>query len=552
MSTRPDRHGAGAGASRTSADLAVLGARIRTLDPARPFATAVGVRNGVIVAVGSDAQVQEACDARTEVLDGTRLTIVPGLVDSHLHPLWAADFAVGVDASGIVDAEELRAALRRERGRVGPDAVVRAWRIDYALFAGERMDGRVLEHLAGGPALVVFFDLHTYLATPSVLTMAGITGDEDFGEAAEIVVRHGRPTGELREFPAFFRVAEAVPGVTQADRLDRVAALLGELNAAGITGAHAMDGSPEAFELLRELEGSGRLTVRLVVPLWVKPAHGPDVLDAYAGLVDERGELWRGGVAKFFIDGVVETGTAWLEDPDVNGDGMRPYWPDPERYAETVVRFASAGFQCATHAVGDRAVRATLDAYRAAGPAARGRHRIEHLETLPDALVRAVAEEGVVASMQPLHMQWRAPDGSDAWAQRLGPRRTSRAFRAQDLLSAGALVTLGSDWPVASFDPRLGMAWARLRRAPGAAETSVLEPSQRMAASVTLEGYTTAPAATVGEEAVAGRITVGRRADMTGLSADPVDTRADDLLHLTVRLTMVAGRVVHRGAGVGS
>lgn len=552
MTTHPDPHPAGAAMPRASADLAVLGARIRTLDPARPWATAVAVRDGVVVAVGSDAEVRAACDARTELLDGSGLAVVPGLVDSHLHPLWAADLAVGVDASGIVDVEGLRAALRRERERVGPEAVVRAWSVDYALFADGRMDGRVLEELAGGPALVIMFDLHTYLATPSVLAMAGVTGGEDFGEASEVVVRDGRPTGELREFPAFFRVADALPGVTRAARLDRVAAVFGELNAAGLTGAHAMDGSPDSFELLRELEGSGRLSVRLVVPLWVKPSLGPEVLEEYAGLVGEHGVLWRGGVAKFFIDGVVETGTAWLEAPDTQGDGTRAYWPEPERYAAEVGRFTRAGFQCATHAIGDRAVRAALDAYRAAGPARRGTHRIEHLETLPDAELERVAREGIVASMQPLHMQWRAPDGSDAWAQRLGPERTRRAFRTQDLLAAGALVTLGSDWPVASFDPRLGMAWARLRRAPGAPEGTVLEPEQRLDALATLHGYTTAPAAVVGEGAVSGRICVGRRADLTAFSADPVDTDADELPGLGVGLTVVAGRVVHRGPGLGS
>jgi predicted amidohydrolase YtcJ len=548
MTVTPEAGRAGAAA----ADLAVIGARIRTLDPARPLATAVAVRDGVIVAVGSDAEVREACDARTEVLDGSGLSVVPGLTDSHLHPLWAADLAVGVDAGGIVDVEELRAVLRRERDRVGPDAVVRAWSVDYALFEGDRMDGRVLEELAGGPALAIMFDLHTYLATHSVLAMTGVTGAEAFGDASEIVVRDGRPTGELREFPAFFRVADALPGVTRAERLDRVAAVFGELNAVGVTAGHAMDGSPESFELLRELEASGRLTVRLVVPLWIKPAHGDDELDAYARLADEHGKLWRGGVAKFFIDGVVETGTAWLEEPDTQGGGTKAFWPEPERYAEEVGRFARAGFACATHAIGDRAVRAALDAYRAAGPAARGVHRIEHLETLPDDLLQRVVEEGVAASMQPLHMQWRAPDGSDPWAQRLGPARTARAFRTQDLHRAGALVALGSDWPVASFDPRLGMAWARLRRAPGAAETAVLEGAQRLDALTALCGYTTAPAAVAGESAVSGRITVGRRADLTALSADPVDTPADELPDVAVALTVVAGRVVHRGPGLRS
>jgi predicted amidohydrolase YtcJ len=532
---------------RAAADLAIVGARVRTLDPARPAATAVAIRDGVIVAVGDDDEIRAACDGATELIDGAGLSVVPGLTDSHLHPIWAADLVVGADAGGIVEVEVLRTALRAERARVGPEGVVRAWSVDYALFAGARMDGRVLEELAGGPALVIFFDLHTYLATPSVLRMAGVTGEERFAEMSEIVCRDGVPTGELREFPAFFRVADALPGMTHAARLDRVAAIFGELNAAGLTGAHAMDGSPETFALLRELEAGGRLTMRLVVPLWIKPSHDDALLESYVGLRDEQGALWRGGAAKFFIDGVVETGTAWLDEPDTHGDGQRPFWPDPARYAEVVRRFGDAGFQCVTHAIGDRAVRTVLDAYAAAGHPVRGRHRIEHLETLPDDLLRRLlSARDVAVSMQPVHMKWRRRDGSDEWAQRLGPERAGRAFRTGDLLGGGALLALGSDWPVAPYDPRLGMAWARLRRRPGDVDLPAFEPEQRLDAEAALRGFTAAAAQVVGDEATGGRIVPGLRADLTATRGDLVDTPADELLGVEMALTIVGGRVVHR------
>jgi predicted amidohydrolase YtcJ len=536
--------------ARAAADGAVIGARIRTLDPAQPTASAVAWRDGVIVAVGDDAEVRAACDGRTEILAGGGLALVPGLVDTHIHPMWASDFAVGVDTSGCRDRDALAAALRAERERVGPEGVVRAWSVDYAHFAGAPLDGRTLEELAGGPALAVFFDLHTYLATPSVLALAGVTGAEVFRDASEIVVADGRPTGELREFSAFFRVAEALPGAGAAERRARLAGVLRELNALGLTGAHVMDGSPETFTVLRELEAAGDLALRMRVPLWVKPEHGDDVLDRYLELGDEAGTLWRGGVAKFFIDGVVETGTAWLEEPDARGDGTAPFWPSEAAYAHAVERFARAGFQCVTHAVGDRAVRATLDAYRAAGPPAAGRglHRVEHLETLGDATLARVAAEGVAASMQPLHMQWRLADGSDEWTRRLGPTRAARAFRTGDLRRSGAALPLGSDWPVASADPRYGMAWARLRRRPGAHDAAPWEPEQALDAIAALEGYTTEAARVVGASASSGRIAVGRHADLTGFAADPVETPADELVDLPVRLTVVAGRVAYRSA----
>jgi predicted amidohydrolase YtcJ len=148
--------------------------------------------------------------------------------------------------------------------------------------------------------------------------------------------------------------------------------------------------------------------------------------------------------------------------------------------------------------------------------------------------------------MQPLHMRWRRADGGDEWARRLGRERVARGFRTGDVLRSGAIVALGSDWPVAPADPRYGLAWARLRRAPGVPDAPVFEPAQRLGAEDALAGYTTAPARVAGESGRSGRIAPGLRADLTGLGSDPVATPADELVDVPVRLTVVAGRVVHR------
>src|SRR5262249_11225686 len=158
------------------------------------------------------------------------------------------------------------------------------------------------------------------------------------------------------------------------------------------------------------------------------------------------------------------------------------FWPDPGRYARAVALFAGAGFQCVTHATGDRGVRAALDAYLAASSASDVVHRVEHVETLQDGDLPRFAAAGVAASMQPLHMQWRRGDFTDSWAGRLGPERTARAWRTRDLLASGALVPLGSDWPIAQYDPRIGLAWARLRRTPRDPDAPVFESHQRLTA----------------------------------------------------------------------
>jgi predicted amidohydrolase YtcJ len=530
---------------RGSADLAILGASIRTLDLERPQASAVAVRDGKVLVVGSDAEVREQCDARTRVIEtGDRLGIVPGLVDAHIHP-FHAEQTRGADLTRCSTLAEVQFELSRESA-IGGDGWVLGWGLEYNLFRDRPISTEEIEQAVGGaPALVTFFDLHTAVATPRALELAGVTGARSFTEGAEIVVREGRATGELREEAAIELVRQLVPHLTESETYARIAELQRRLAAVGITGLHVMDGSLATFDLMRELEANGDLLQRTIVPFWIKPETSFAEMEELSRRRDEHGERWRGGVAKFFIDGVIDTGTGWLYEPDTLGGGTEPFWPDPDRYARAVRLFAEAGFQCATHATGDYGVRAALDAYRAAGAAPGVTHRIEHIETLQDEDLPRFAAEGVAASLQPLHMQWRRGDLSDSWAMRLGPERCARAWRSSELVRSGAAVPLGSDWPVAQFDPRIGMAWARLRRTPGDPEAPVFEPDHALSGFEALTGYTAAGARVAGETSVSGRIAPGYRADLSGFAADVVDTPADELPDLPVRLTVVGGRVEH-------
>jgi predicted amidohydrolase YtcJ len=534
--------------SRRSADLAILGASIRTLDPARPRATAVAVRRGEIVAVGSDAEVRERCDAGTRILDAPdTLEIVPGLVDAHIHPFHAEETR-GADLTRCATLSQVQLELSRERGH-GEDGWVVGWGLEYNAFGERPITSEAIEQAVdGAPALVTFFDLHTAVATPRALELAGVARARSFAEGAEVVVRDGRPTGELREDAAIGLVRRLLPELTEKERYARIAEVQRRLAAVGLTGLHMMDGSPGTLDLLRELEANGDLLLRSIVPLWIRPETPFEEMEEWVRLRDAAGELWRGGVAKFFIDGVIDTGTGWLYEPDTLGGGTTPFWPDPERYARAVRLFAEAGFQCATHATGDYGVRAALDAYCAVGAAPGVTHRIEHIETLQDDDLPRFAAEGVAASLQPLHMQWRRGDHGDSWATRLGPERCARAWRAAELVGSGAVVPLGSDWPVAQYDPRIGLAWARLRRTPGDPAAPVFEPRQALSGLQALTSYTAECARVAGETAVSGRIAPGYRADFTGFAADPVDIPADELPDLPVRLTVVGGRVVHEAA----
>jgi predicted amidohydrolase YtcJ len=523
-------------------DLAIVGARIRTLDPERPFASAVACAEGRVLAVGDDAEIRALGGAQS--IDAGGRALVPGLVDGHAHPIWGNVLSRGANLDGCMSVDSVSAALAAERDRVPDGAWVFGWSLDYDAFPDGQLDPALLERAVGGaPALVRCVDGHAAIATQRALALAGVTEPVSFADGAKIEFRDGRPTGLLHEMSAIGLVLDAAPALSAAELRALALGTFRDMAACGLTAVHAMDGDPSHYELLRALEADGDLPLRVVAPLWFQPDVDDATIADWLALVGERGRRWRGGVAKFFADGVIGSGTAWLEEPDTLGDGTAPFWPDPERYAEVVARCAAAGFQCVTHAIGDRAMRAALDAYAAAGAAPGVRHRIEHLEILTDALIERVAAEGVVASMQPIHLRNLRGDGTGAWAERLGPERAARAFRAADVLHAGAILALGSDWPIAPFDPRLGLAAAQLRRNPQLPDEAPIAPAQALTALEALAGYTTGCAAAVGEPP--RRIAPGLPAHFTGFAADPVDTPADELLGLPVWLTVVDGTVVH-------
>ncbi|MFM9105812.1 MAG: amidohydrolase [Chloroflexota bacterium] len=532
----------------SSATLAIVGARGRTLDPARPAATAIAAADGRIIAVGSDADIRALCDGATQVIDGRGMAIVPGLTDSHIHPLMGALRTQGVDLTEARDLDGIRALIYAERNRVGPGNWIIGWGCTHEPFQQTGILGSLLEPAAGEqPCFINFFDGHGGVVNQAALDRAGIDGPRRFEEAAAIVCdADGRPTGELQEWGALRLIQDAIPPLTEDQRYDLFVQAFRNYSSVGLTGLHAMDGDPGQLAIFRRMEERGDLRCRVVLPMWVKPDMDRAQWDHLTRFRDEKGRRWRAGAAKFFIDGVTESGTAWFTRPDTKGECIQPFWPNPDEYKAAVALFAATGHQCITHAVGDMAVRCALDAYKAAGRSTAAHHRIEHCEVVEDADLPRFAAEGVAASMQPLHIFATRADRSDTMSQRVGPDRFRRLFRTRELKDSGAVLPLGSDWMVAHFDPRKGMAWAQLRRAGGDPGGFVVNPEQALTPLEVLEGYTTEAARVVGESHLNGRIAPGFRADLTAFADDPVTCGGDALATLPVLLTVTDGEVVHR------
>ncbi|MFF0426729.1 amidohydrolase [Streptomyces sp. NPDC004520] len=517
-------------------DLVLVNARVR--DPELTGHTAVAVHGGLITALGTDAEARAWAGPGTETVDLAGATLTPGLTDAHSHPVWGLEMFTGTDLSAVTDLEGLRAALRTAERR---DGWILGHGLDHNAFGGRPVHHDLIEDaLDGAPAHLRLYDGHSVLVSATALKAAGIEGPRAFAQHSEIVCdAAGRPTGHLVEHAAMDLMAPVLPAQPYAERRDRLVELLSAMAATGLTAAHVMDlGGPDVPGLLAGIEEDGDLPVRLRLAPWCMPGATAEELDGLVRLQERAGRLWAIGGVKFFMDGTVEGGTAWLEHADCHGQGTDAFWPDPAAYSAAVRRLHRAGVGTATHAIGDAAVRHVLDTVEALGTGGP-RHRIEHIETVPDDQLARFAALGVVASMQPPHTAYTRADHTDEWSRRLGEERASRAWRCRDLRDAGAHLALGSDWPIAHYDARQVLATARAPRGAASAHHG-------LTGLMALEGMTTHAALAAGEETLTGRIAPGFRADLTAFAVDPVQAPADETAEAPVRLTVAGGRITYR------
>ncbi|POX43312.1 amidohydrolase [Streptomyces sp. Ru73] len=537
-------------------ELAVLSARL--LDPVTgtflPH-TALAAAGGRITRLGDDREIRALAGPGTTVVDLKGAVVTPGLVDGHLHPVTGAHRTLGVDLSGCTDLAAVREALAGARRNLTPGAWLRGWGLDPNVFGAGPVTAAALGPVLDGvPAALDLFDAHSLLASPRALELAGIDGPRRFDQAAEIVCDDaGRPTGLLLEDAACELVEAVAPAPSAAERRERVVTVLRGMAAAGLTGGHAMDAGDDSLATYAALEAEDALPLRVRVAPWCQPGADEEALAELIRMQGTGGRLWQVAGVKLFMDGTIDNGTAWLESPDCHGESTHAFWPDPDAYTRAVTALHRAGVPTATHAIGDAAVRHVLDTVeKATAESGRTlRHRVEHIETVPDDTLGRFAALGVAASMQPTHCcEFTRADHTDNWSRRLGEERAARAWRCRDLWDSGATVVLGSDWPIAPYAPLAVMAGARHRRPSRDLTLPPHGPGQALTPLEALQGLTVNPARVAGEERFAGRLAVGHRADLTVFADDPLAVPDTELAALPVLLTVVAGRPTYRDAGL--
>lgn len=535
-----------AGAAASAETTIVSAARIHTMDAARPHATAMAYGDdGVILALGeADALAERFPGAKR--IDAGGSTIVPGLIDAHGHIGDLGETKLIADLVGAASKDEVLRRLRAFTEANPGDGWLLGNGWDQNDWPDKRFPGAADLDAAfpDRPVWLLRVDGHAGWANSAALRAVGRDLSGDWQPEGGRIERdaQGRPTGILVD-AAMDLVDDARPA-PDAALVERMLALgMRAAVEAGLTGVH------DAGVPLAELRAYQRLADRGELPLRITAmADGDD--EALQFLCDDglyahpSGRL-RMRTVKLYADGALGSrGAALIEDysDDPGNRGLMVMSPAQLRAAAEKAK--PCGVQVATHAIGDRGNREALQVYRQVlGDAADGDHRwrIEHAQVLAPDAFDAFAEMDVVASMQPTHATSDMP-----WAEdRVGAARIAGAYAWRRLRDRGVRLALGSDFPVESVEPRLGLYAAVSRADAGSEPDGGWYPEQKLTAYEALRGFTLDAAYAGFAEDEVGSLEPGKRADFVVLAEDPLAVPTARLRALSVLATYVDGRVVH-------
>jgi predicted amidohydrolase YtcJ len=535
--------------------------------------TAVAVRGGRIVAL--DQEALDRRGPRTEVVELAGRTLVPGFRDGHLHPL--AGGAESLDCD-LVDAGDVDEVVRRLQAYASdrPDA---PWVLGYGyppelLPSGVGLASTLDAVVADRPVALWSSDHHMVWCNTRALEVAGITaGIADPPRGTVVRDADGHPVGTLLEEAELLLEPHLPPrGLAKEARGLEVG--LARMVSAGLVWGQDAWTQPETLASYLHVADAGRLTADLDLAFKVEVDRWAEQValfedarrDAAASASRRDADGVPGGrltatTVKFFVDGVIEGGTAAMLEPYCAfGEGATQHGDDGhdhgisnwelDELAAAAAAMDAVGFQLHLHAIGDAAIRMALDAFERVAAANGPRDRrpvVAHTHLVhPDDRPR-FRQLGAVANFEPLWAQ-RNEIMLDLTEPRLGAERTRWQYPIGSLVRSGAHVSFGSDWPVSSHVPMEGIAVAVTRRGvhgPGAAE--VFLPEEAVDLDAALRAYTAGTAYQAGDEAEAGVLAVDQRADLALLDGDLATLDAGELHGVEVAGTWLAGEAVHRG-----
>ncbi len=535
------------------ADAVLIHAKIYTLNSQDPWAQAAALREGRIIAVGTDKAIEAYRGPSTKVIDAREHVVLPGFVDAHVHMLAGAAQLEQVSLNEAKTLGDFQKIIR-DYATAHPDKKwIQGMGWYYNIFGkGGLPDKKLVDAVVSDrPVYLLAYDGHSSLANSKALQEAGITRQTP-DPPSGIIVRDpatGEPTGVLKE-AAGPMVAKVIPQPTREEERDRLAKAIRYASSLGFTRLISAGADAERVDLFDEIRQRGDLTTRFYMARFVNPPISPEVIKALEENRKKYADDWIDlGAAKFLLDGVIEAHTAAMLEPYSNDPRNRgQLYFDPDKYKQGVMELDRLGFQIFTHGIGDRAIRLALDAYESANKTngrMDARDRIEHIED-PDAQdVPRFGKLGVIASMQPLHT---TPNENtlNVWAGNVGPQRAQNAWPWRDILAGGATLCFGSDWPVVTLNPWPAVQILLTRETPEGTPPGGWLPNERLTLEQAIHGYTLGGAIAAKREKTEGSIEVGKLADAIIISQDLFKVEPNQIGKTKVLMTLVGGKVVYQ------
>jgi predicted amidohydrolase YtcJ len=522
-----------------SADLVLLNGRIVTMNTSQPHAEAVAVKGNRITRVGTDAEINKLIDKNTKVIRLNGKTVVPGLIDTHIH---VADFGkvlLWLNLENAASISDMQGCLskRVEETPKGKWVLGKGW--DESRFPEQRLPTRFDLDAASPENPLVFYHKSGKLcvANSKALALAGVAqqATSASGSGIDRSKETGEPTGILRD-DAMNLVWRVVPELSEEELLDAAGLACRKIAAAGVTSIHWIVLSPVELSIIRKLHARHKLNLRVYVIIPANLLDTPLCSELHDDSADDQ--LKFGG-AVIFADGYLASRTAALSQPYSDNHASGADLLYTQKALNTLAtKVHKANLQLIIHAVGDKAVNAALTAIEAASTAASGksrRNRIEQAAVLNEELIARMKKQQVLVSVQPKVVAsefsvWSAAD-------RLGVERARWLFPLKTLLKKGVRVVSGSDCPMEPLSPLLGIQ---------AVVTRAVFPEERVTVDEALRMYTVNAAYASCEETLKGAIEQGKLADFTVLSGDPRVVPLNEIEDITVELTIVGGRIVYQ------
>lgn len=525
-----------------TADLVVMGARVYTVNPDQPTASAIAVKDARILAVGDN--LQQHIGPGTKVLDVKGATVIPGLIDSHVHLAGLGQALEILDLREASSIEEVLQQVREAAAKAKPGEWIRGRGWDQTRWPGKEFPDRnyLSEAAPNHPVYLTRVDGHAAWVNGAALALAEVDeGTEDPKGGRILRDADGRFTGILVD-RAQSLVARKIPEATgdQLERRLRVAAQ--ECARLGLTSVHDAGVSESTILAYRALEKRGELPIRSYL------------------MIGGEGELWREYLArgpeigdritvraiKLVADGALGSRGAALIENYADDAGNRGLTILQQEDVLRVSKDAIAkGFQVATHAIGDYANRITLQAYgEALGDVNDRRFRVEHAQIVHPDDFPLFKKYSVIASIQATHAS------SDMrWAEdRIGKERAVGAYAWRTFLDTGVRIANGSDFPVEHPNPMLGFYAAITRQDAKGWPDGGWFPRQKLSREEALKSWTLDGAYAAFEESKKGSIAPGKLADFLVLSKNIMEVDPKEILSTKIWLTFVGGKAVHQAA----